>query len=101
MLARRLHASHGELWELARRDELTGVGNDRGLHERLAAEISRHQRHSREFALILLDLDGFKRSTRASATSRATGLLAEIGPALSKRSAARTRSSAKAATSSP
>ena len=60
LLARRLRASHDALWALARRDELTGVGNYRSLHERLAEEIARHRRHSREFALILLDLDGFK-----------------------------------------
>ncbi|HET6998332.1 MAG TPA: hypothetical protein VFI03_07045, partial [Solirubrobacterales bacterium] len=53
LLARRLRSSHDALWELARRDELTGVGNYRSLHERLAEEIARHRRHSREFALIL------------------------------------------------
>ncbi len=36
-------ASHEALWALARRDELTGVGNYRALHERLAAEIARHR----------------------------------------------------------
>lgn len=49
ILVRRLRASHDALWALARRDELTGVGNYRALHERLAAEIARHQRHGREF----------------------------------------------------
>jgi diguanylate cyclase (GGDEF)-like protein len=83
LLARRLQASHQALWALARRDELTGVGNYRGLHERLAAEIARHRRHSREFALVLLDLDGFKAINERFGHLEGDRLLAEIGRALS------------------
>jgi diguanylate cyclase (GGDEF)-like protein len=83
LLARRLRASHDALWELARRDELTGVGNYRSLHERLAEEIARHRRHSREFALILLDLDGFKAVNERLGHLDGDRLLAEIGAALS------------------
>ncbi len=83
LLARRLRASHQALWALARRDELTGVGNYRSLHERLAEEIARHRRHSREFALILLDLDGFKGVNERFGHLEGDRLLAEIGVALS------------------
>jgi diguanylate cyclase (GGDEF)-like protein len=83
LLARRLQASHQALWALARRDELTGVGNYRGLHERLAEEIARHRRHSREFALVLLDLDGFKAVNERFGHLEGDRLLAEIGVALS------------------
>lgn len=83
LLARRLRASHDALWALARRDELTGVGNYRSLHERLAEEIARHRRHSREFALILLDLDGFKAVNERLGHLDGDRLLAEIGAALS------------------
>ena len=83
LLARRLRASHDALWALARRDELTGVGNYRGLHERLAEEIARHRRHSREFALILLDLDGFKAVNERLGHLEGDRLLAEVGAALS------------------
>jgi diguanylate cyclase (GGDEF)-like protein len=83
LLARRLQASHRALWALARRDELTGVGNYRGLHERLAEEIARHQRRSREFALVLLDLDGFKAVNERFGHLEGDRLLAEIGVALS------------------
>jgi diguanylate cyclase (GGDEF)-like protein len=83
LLARRLRTSHDALWELARRDELTGVGNYRSLHERLAEEIARHRRHSREFALILFDLDGFKAINERLGHLQGDGLLAEIGRALS------------------
>jgi diguanylate cyclase (GGDEF)-like protein len=82
VLARRLRVSHAALWELARRDELTGVGNYRGLHERLAEEISRHGRHSREFALVLLDLDGFKQINEIHGHLEGDRLLTEIGAAL-------------------
>ena len=83
LLARRLRASHRALWALARRDELTGVGNYRGLHERLAEEIGRHRRHAREFALVLLDLDGFKAVNERLGHLEGDRLLAEIGAALS------------------
>jgi diguanylate cyclase (GGDEF)-like protein len=82
LLARRLRASHEALWALARRDELTGVGNYRSLHERLAEEIARHRRHSREFALVLLDLDGFKAVNERYGHLEGDRLLAEIGVAL-------------------
>lgn len=83
LLARRLRKSHDALWDLARRDELTGVGNYRSLHERLAEEIARHRRHSREFALILLDLDGFKAINERLGHLEGDHLLSEIGAALS------------------
>jgi diguanylate cyclase (GGDEF)-like protein len=83
LLARRLRSSHEALWSLARRDELTGVGNYRSLHERLAEEIARHRRHSREFALLLLDLDGFKAVNERFGHLEGDRLLAEIGAALS------------------
>ena len=83
LLARRLRISHDALWALARRDELTGVGNYRSLHERLAEEIARHGRHSREFALILFDLDGFKAVNERLGHLEGDRLLAEIGAALS------------------
>jgi diguanylate cyclase (GGDEF)-like protein len=83
LLARRLQTSHEALWALARRDELTGVGNYRSLHERLAEEIARHRRHSREFALVLLDLDGFKAVNERFGHLEGDRLLAEIGLALS------------------
>jgi diguanylate cyclase (GGDEF)-like protein len=83
LLARRLRASHQALWVLSRRDELTGVGNYRSLHERLAEEIARHRRHSREFGLVLLDLDGFKAVNERLGHLEGDRLLAEIGLALS------------------
>jgi diguanylate cyclase (GGDEF)-like protein len=82
LLVRRLRSSHEALWALARRDELTGVGNYRALHERLATEIARHQRHGREFAVVLLDLDGFKQVNERYGHLEGDRLLAEIGSSL-------------------
>lgn len=82
VLARRLRASHEALWVLARRDELTGVGNYRALHERLGEEIARHRRRQREFAVVLLDLDGFKEINERYGHLDGDRLLAEIGAAL-------------------
>ncbi len=82
LMSRRLQTSHEALWALARSDELTGVGNYRSLHERLAEEIARHRRHSREFAVILLDLDGFKSINERHGHLVGDRLLAEIGRAL-------------------
>jgi diguanylate cyclase (GGDEF)-like protein len=84
LLVRRLRGSHEALWALARRDELTGVGNYRALHERLAAEIARHQRHGREFALVLLDLNGFKAVNERHGHLEGDRLLAEIGNSLGR-----------------
>jgi diguanylate cyclase (GGDEF)-like protein/PAS domain S-box-containing protein len=47
--------------EMAAIDPLTGLANHRTFHERLAAEVGRATRTGRGVALVLLDLDHFKR----------------------------------------
>ncbi len=47
--------------ESGRRDALTGLGNRRAYDERLAVEAERARRYGRQLAVVLLDLDGFKR----------------------------------------
>src|SRR5580658_6095225 len=49
-----------QLRHQASSDSLTGLANHRRLFEVLQAEIGRSNRTSREFALVLLDLDGLK-----------------------------------------
>jgi diguanylate cyclase (GGDEF)-like protein/PAS domain S-box-containing protein len=49
-----------QLRHQASSDSLTGLANHRRLFEVLHAEISRSNRTSREFSLVLLDLDGLK-----------------------------------------
>jgi diguanylate cyclase (GGDEF)-like protein len=46
--------------ELAQRDDLTGLHNDRYLHQRLRVEIRRADRDQNELSLLFLDLDHFK-----------------------------------------
>jgi diguanylate cyclase (GGDEF)-like protein len=46
---------------LAKTDSLTGIANHRSFHEALDREISRANRKGNAFALIILDIDDFKR----------------------------------------
>jgi diguanylate cyclase (GGDEF)-like protein len=52
--------ARAELAVRAATDPLTGLMNRRVFEERLLAEVSRAQRHGRELALAVLDLDHFK-----------------------------------------
>jgi diguanylate cyclase (GGDEF)-like protein len=49
-----------EVADLALIDDLTGVGNRRHLVQRLAEECARSERGGEPFALLVIDLDGFK-----------------------------------------
>jgi diguanylate cyclase (GGDEF)-like protein len=49
-----------EVADLALLDDLTGVGNRRHLLQRLTEECARSERGARPFALLVIDLDGFK-----------------------------------------
>ncbi len=46
--------------EMARRDDLTGLHNDRWLHRRLEEEIVAARRKARDLSILFLDLDNFK-----------------------------------------
>jgi len=49
-----------EVADLALVDDLTGVGNRRHLVQRLTEECARSERSGQPFALLVIDLDGFK-----------------------------------------
>jgi diguanylate cyclase (GGDEF)-like protein len=49
-----------EIADLALIDDLTGVGNRRHLLQRLTEECARSERSGEPFALLVIDLDGFK-----------------------------------------
>jgi diguanylate cyclase (GGDEF)-like protein len=49
-----------EVADLALLDDLTGVGNRRHLVQRLTEECARSERSNQPFALLVIDLDGFK-----------------------------------------
>src|SRR5882672_9249287 len=50
-----------EVADLALLDDLTGVGNRRHLLQRVTEECARSERSGEPFALLVIDLDGFKR----------------------------------------
>lgn len=81
-VVRRLRGGQEALRAIAMRDELSGVGNYRALHERIGEEIARHRRHGREFVVILIDLDEFKQVNERHGHLAGDQLLAEIGAAL-------------------
>lgn len=53
--------THAALTEAATTDHLTGLPNRRAFEERLAAEVARSRRSFAPLALVILDLDRFKR----------------------------------------
>lgn len=82
--------------EFGMRDPLTGLANRILLHERLAGSIERHRRNGENFALLMLDLDHFKKvndllghqagdellkgvASRLNALSRETDTIARLG----------------------
>ena len=69
---------------LSQQDALTGLGNRRLLHERLAYEIARHRRHGRRFSLLALDLDGFKGVNDRFGHQAGDEILREISRALGR-----------------
>ncbi len=54
-------AYHEEIYRMTIRDGLTGIANVRYLNEFLEREFARSRRHGRELAVILFDIDHFKR----------------------------------------
>jgi diguanylate cyclase (GGDEF)-like protein len=80
----RLEAGKQAYRKLSRTDPLTGVGNYRTFYERLEYEIARHQRHHRRFAVMLLDLNGFKQVNDIYGHLEGDRLLIEVGQALAQ-----------------
>jgi diguanylate cyclase (GGDEF)-like protein len=66
----------------AMRDPLTGVANRRAFGERLRYEIARHTRQQRSFAVIALDLDGFKAVNDRFGHQSGDELLREVAAAI-------------------
>jgi diguanylate cyclase (GGDEF)-like protein len=77
-----LHTSREAYRRLSVVDGLTGVGNYRALMTRLHHETSRHARRNREFALLTMDLDGFKIVNESNGHLVGDALLAIVGSLL-------------------
>ena len=67
---------------LAKTDGLTGLYNHRFLHERLSEEIERAGRYGRPLALIMADLDQFKRYNDLHGHPRGDEVLIEVAKTL-------------------
>jgi diguanylate cyclase (GGDEF)-like protein len=81
-LRERLQASEENYRRLAERDPLTGVGNYRILSERLPEELERHRRYDHPLALIVVDLDDFKRVNDELGHQYGDRVLQEVAGAL-------------------
>lgn len=53
-------AYHDEIYKLSITDNLTGIANQRALHEELRRELSRARRHALPTSFLMLDIDRFK-----------------------------------------
>lgn len=71
-----------EVEQLATRDALTGVANRRVFDDTLRRECERHARTGTRCALILLDVDHFKRINDTHGHQAGDSVLAQIGRAL-------------------
>ena len=56
----RLEGERSAMRRWALSDPLTGAANRRGLGERIEYEVLRHARQKHRFAIVMIDLDGFK-----------------------------------------
>jgi len=72
------------LIRLALEDPLTGLVNHRVFHDRLAEEVARAARHSHALALVLVDLDGFKRINDRFGHPAGDLVLAEVARCLER-----------------
>ncbi|HVS03428.1 MAG TPA: sensor domain-containing diguanylate cyclase [Thermoanaerobaculia bacterium] len=72
-----LDARHAQ--EIAKRDNLTGLYNDRYLHLGLARAIERSREQRRDLAVLFIDLDFFKRVNDAHGHLAGSQVLREVG----------------------
>lgn len=69
--------------ELARRDDLTGLYNDRFLYRRMTEEIARAERDGTTVAVLFLDLDEFKKVNDTWGHLAGSRTLREVGQLIS------------------
>jgi diguanylate cyclase (GGDEF)-like protein len=82
VLQQRFERERRALRATAMRDPLTGAANRRAFAERLRYEVARHKRQQRSFAVIALDLDGFKAVNDRFGHQAGDELLREVAAAI-------------------
>jgi GGDEF domain-containing protein len=70
---------YGDMEEKAIHDGLTGLYNHRHFYERLGQEVARSQRYGTSLALLMIDLDDFKRYNDTQGHLAGDDVLKEIG----------------------
>jgi diguanylate cyclase (GGDEF)-like protein len=78
----RLERRFDALRDVALTDPLTGIANRRSLLARAEYEVARHTRARRGFALVMIDLDGFKRLNDRFGHPAGDELLRDVAAAL-------------------
>ncbi len=81
-LAGRLRRERDAMEEAAHRDPLTGLANRRQLLLVARHEIARHRRAGERLAVVMLDLDGFKRLNDRYGHPAGDRMLCDVGEAL-------------------
>lgn len=79
-----LERERDDLRDFALTDPLTRVANRRALLHRLEHELDRHRRNGRPFAIVMLDLDGFKPLNDRFGHEAGDDLLRDVAAALSR-----------------
>jgi len=80
----RLERERDALRRTSLTDALTGIANRRSLLHRIEYEVARHRRAGRCFALLMLDLDGFKLLNDRFGHAAGDDLLREVAVALQR-----------------
>lgn len=80
----RLERERDALRRFALRDSLTGIANRRSLLERIDYEVARHTRGRGSFALLMLDLDGFKNVNDRFGHAAGDDLLRDVAAAMER-----------------
>ena len=83
-LRERLERERDTMEQFALSDPLTGIANRRSLLAQIEYEIARHSRGRRSFALLMLDLDGFKDLNDRFGHAAGDDLLCDVAAAMTR-----------------
>lgn len=83
LLEEKRRAAEAEIRHMAHHDKLTGLPNRALFHERLGMAMAYAERHRRPFALLFIDLDGFKQVNDSLGHDAGDQLLVQVAARLS------------------